>query len=127
MALAGVVAVVAGGLAPLQAQVDVNISIGTPPPPVRYEVVPPPRAGYVWVPGYWNWNGHQHVWAGGHWVRARPGYVYAPPRWVRDGDRWRFERDRWNRGPKGMPPGQAKKYYRHDGDYDRGRGRGHRD
>lgn len=35
------------------AGVDVSVGIGVAPPPPRYEVVPPPRAGYVWAPGYW--------------------------------------------------------------------------
>ena len=35
---------------------SVNISIGTPPPAVIVEPVPPPRAGCVWVNGYWRWH-----------------------------------------------------------------------
>jgi YXWGXW repeat-containing protein len=42
-----------------QARTDVSISIG-PPAPI-YEPVPPPRVGYIWAPGYWDWNGHRHV------------------------------------------------------------------
>lgn len=45
-----------------QAQVvGVDVRIGTPPPAPRYEVVPPPRHGYAWAPGYWAWNGHRHI------------------------------------------------------------------
>lgn len=86
------------GFAPTaSAQVSIGISIGTPPPPVRYEVVPPPRAGYVWAPGYWNWGGSSYVWVGGTWHRDRPGYVYYRPRWERDGDHWRMRRAYWGR------------------------------
>jgi hypothetical protein len=28
-----------------------------------------------WQPGYWRWNGHEHVWVEGHYVAAR---VRAP-------------------------------------------------
>ena len=37
---------------PAAAQGNLNIQIGTAPPAPVYEVVPAPRAGYVWAPGY---------------------------------------------------------------------------
>src|SRR5438105_15809057 len=64
------------------------------PPARRVEVVPAPRRGYVWVPGYWDARGHRHVWARGHWVHARHGYHYVHPRWVRHHHRWYIERGR---------------------------------
>ena len=78
-----------------QARTDVSITIGPPPPIV--EVVPAPRYGYVWAPGYWDWNGHRHVWHKGYYVRERSGYRWEPHRWVQDGDRWRMDRGHWNR------------------------------
>lgn len=83
---------------PVRADTDVYLNFG--PPAVRYEAVPVARPGYVWAPGFWNWNGHRHVWVRGHWVRERPGYVYYAPRWYNDGGRWRFERERWDRGDR---------------------------
>lgn len=77
---------------------DVDIRVGPPAP--RVEVVPAPRRGYVWAPGYWNWRGHRHYWVGGNWVRARRGYVYNQPTWVQEGDRWRFNRGAWARGDR---------------------------
>ena len=53
---------------PAIARSEIYVNIGPPPPVV--EVVPAPRPGYVWAPGYWGWNGHKHVWAKGHWKRA---------------------------------------------------------
>jgi hypothetical protein len=80
------------------AAVGVYLNIGPPPPPV--EVMPPPRFGYVWVPGYWDWRSHRHVWMQGHWLRERPGYMYQPHRWVERDGRWYLERGRWDRpGP----------------------------
>ena len=61
--------------------VDVRVA----PPPPRHEVVPPARAGYAWVPGYWDWRGHRHVWVKGHWERERHGYYWHPNRWVERG------------------------------------------
>jgi len=58
------------------------IYVDIAPPAPRYEVVPAPRAGYVWVPGYWDWRGHRHVWTRGHWERERHGFYFHPNRWV---------------------------------------------
>ena len=82
----------------LAAPVGIDIRIGPPPP--RVEVVPAPRRGYVWVPGYWGWRGNRHYWVGGTWVRERRGYAYAHPGWVQEGDHWRFNRGGWNRGDR---------------------------
>ena len=119
----------ASALLPVQAvaQVGVNIIIGTPPPPPRYERVPPPRNGYVWAPGYWNWDGHRHIWAGGHWEPVRRGYRYDRPEWRQGHNGWELQRGGWHRGDDRdyrdgrrderrddrhdyhCPPGQAKK------------------
>lgn len=92
---------------PAAAEVGVNVVIGTPPPPLRYEVVPAPRAGYVWAPGHWRWNGHQHVWNAGVWVPSRAGYRYVPDRWERyvEGghERWRYHASSWDRDGDGVP------------------------
>lgn len=96
--LAAVVAVTLGSAgAPASAQVGVSINVG--PPAERYEVVPAPRRGYDWRPGYWNWspNRQRHHWVAGSWVRSRPGYVYAQPAWVENGGRWQQQRGTWNR------------------------------
>ena len=83
------------------AQVGVSVVIGQAPPPLRYERVPPPRSGYIWSPGYWDWRSNRHVWIGGDWVAVRPGYVYSQPHWVQRQGRWYREQARWNRGPHG--------------------------
>lgn len=96
------------------AQVGVSIVIGNAPPPPRYEVVPAPRRGYEWAPGYWNWNNRRHVWVAGHWERARPGQYYQRPEWQRGNDGWRLNRGGWQRGerhdnrPHNMHPGHGR-------------------
>lgn len=91
---------------------QVSIYIGTPPPPVRYEVPPPmPTVGYVWVPGYWTPYGGRYVWAPGRW--SRPPYYGASWReggWDRDDRGWRYRPGYWGR---------------HGDDDDQGHGRGH--
>ena len=80
-------------------QVSIGIDIGVPPPPPRYERMPPRRVGYVWAPGYWRWSApaHRHVWVSGYWVPMRHGYRYRPARWERHGHHWRFRDGRWHR------------------------------
>ena len=103
------------------AQVSFSLSVGTPPPPMRYEVVPAPRPGYVWAPGYWNWSGAQYVWIGGTWHRDRPGYVYYQPRWERDGDHWRMRRAYWGEDSHyHHDNGRHNGWYKHHGDHDHG-------
>ena len=80
------------------AQVNININIGEAPPPLRAELVPAPRNGYLWVPGFWNWDGSRHVWSGGHWERARASYTYVAPTWRQEGEGWRLDRGGWKRG-----------------------------
>ena len=80
---------------PAAAAVDVFIDVA--PPAARYEVVPAPRAGYVWQPGYWAWADDRHVWRKGHWVRERKGYYWHPTRWEHRDGRWYLERGRWDR------------------------------
>jgi hypothetical protein len=44
---------------------------------------PPPRYGWMWMPGYWTWG----YWYPGHWrplVTAPVGYVYVPGWWEAD-------------------------------------------
>jgi hypothetical protein len=78
---------------------EVIVQVGVAPPPPRFERVPPPRAGWVWAPGYWAWRGPRagHVWIGGHWERVRRGYVYRPAGWVHYGNGWRFREGYWGR------------------------------
>lgn len=115
----------AGVLASVSAQADPNISwgvtisSGSPPPPVRYEPMPPPRPAYVWLQGYWGWNGNAYVWVPGRWERERPGYVYAQPQWIQSPRGWEFRPGAWHGGGSHghggdegyghCPPGQRKK------------------
>jgi len=82
---------------PAAAQASLNVMIGTPPPQPIYEVVPAPRAGYVWAPGYWQWNGYRHVWTSGRWMAERRGYHWVPDRWAQHQNGWRHEPGHWDR------------------------------
>jgi hypothetical protein len=87
--------VVALGLMAQPALARVDLYVGVAPPEPRVEVVPAPRRGYVWAPGYWAWRGRHHVWMPGHWIRARVGWHWVPDRWEHAGDRWVYRRGDW--------------------------------
>jgi hypothetical protein len=94
--LGSLVAATLGAAAlPAAAYTNVDFYVNVPPPAPRYEVVPAPRHGHVWVPGYWEWRGHRHIWVAGHWVVERPGYVYAPARWVERDGRYYYTQPGW--------------------------------
>jgi hypothetical protein len=80
---------------PAAARSNVDFYVNVAPPAARYEVVPAPRAGYVWVPGFWDWRAHRYHWVGGHWIRHRPGYYYEPVRWVYRDGRYHHRRAGW--------------------------------
>jgi hypothetical protein len=84
----------AASMAPSVSSAAVLIIEQAPPAP-RVEVIPGPRAGFVWAPGYWAWRGREHVWVTGHWVRERRGYHWVPDAWAADGPRYRFIRGHW--------------------------------
>jgi opacity protein-like surface antigen len=98
-----------------QAQFVVNIA----PPAPQYEVVPAPRAGYVWDAGHYEWRNNQHVWVGGQWIAARNGYDYQARRWVQRGNgEWMLAGGNWERrGPNGDRDGDgiANRYDNHRG------------
>ena len=72
------------------------------PPPPRVEVIGyAPGPDFVWIRGYWDWEGTDYVWVSGHWDR-RP---YERAVWVPD---------HWRSSPRG--------WYRKEGHW-RGNGR----
>ncbi|MGZ5035431.1 MAG: YXWGXW repeat-containing protein [Usitatibacter sp.] len=85
------------GIIPAAASAAVGIYLDVAPPAPRYEVVPAPRAGYVWAPGFWDWRGGRHVWVRGHWERERHGYHWNPSRWEEHDGRWVLNRGGWDR------------------------------
>ncbi len=80
-----------------QAQTDFRVVINSAPPAARFEHVPPPRHGYVWAPGHWEWRHGRYHWSQGVWIRERSGYSYAPPAWVQHDGHWVMQPSRWDR------------------------------
>ena len=95
--LCGITIALAALAAPATSEARVEVIVGVAPPPLRVEVAPRPRVGYVWAPGYWRWNGVRHVWVRGHWVHARRGWHWVPAHWTPYGPRWHYVPGYWAR------------------------------
>ena len=97
-----IVFLICGVAAPSLAQVNFSFGIEVaPPPPPPEEVYPPSRPGFVWAPGYWEWDGERHVRVPGHWMEVRQGYYWVPDGWEHHveqrGAHWHFAPGRWER------------------------------
>jgi hypothetical protein len=66
---------------PVLAQVRVSITVGPPPLPVYVQPLLP-GDGYIWMPGYWAWDGG-YFWVPGTWIRPPAvGLLWTPGYWV---------------------------------------------
>ncbi|SAL20747.1 Tat pathway signal sequence domain-containing protein [Caballeronia arvi] len=92
--LAQAALVVAGVVTMSGAFADVVIVAPSAPPAPRYEPVPPPRVGFVWDGGHWNWEG-RYVWVPGHWIEARAGARWAPGVWAPFRGQYRYVPGHW--------------------------------
>ena len=95
--LLGALVVSAIGAIPLTSSAAFGVYVDVAPPAPRYEVVPAPRAGYVWAPGYWDWRGGHYHWTKGHYIREHHGMYWHPDRWEQRDGRWVLERGTWDR------------------------------
>ena len=92
--------VLASSLAiPAFGQVSFGVTIGAPPPPLRYEAPPPvPGPGYVWVDGYWVPEGGRWVWRHGEWQRPPyAGAYWAHPHYDHYPDGWHVHEGYWSK------------------------------
>ena len=84
------------GLLPSVGSARVYVDVDVAPPAPRVEVIPEARVGYVWAPGYWDWDGHRHVWVNGHYIHERHGHHWVADRWERHGEHWRRVEGHWD-------------------------------
>ena len=61
-----------------------------PPEPLYEQMSASPGYGYVWIDGYWHWNGYEWTWVSGRWERQQEGYVYVQPYYDYTGGRVRL-------------------------------------
>jgi hypothetical protein len=68
------------------------------PPAARFEIRGvAPSAGHFWAPGYYRYNGREHVWVGGRWELRRDGFEFIGPHWGRRFGRYEYIPGRWVR------------------------------
>lgn len=95
---------VAGSLLafPLATSARVDIDVDIAPPPAVVEDAPL-RPGYVYTPGYWDWDDahHRYDWRRGEYRRAQPGERWVPHAWLEHDGRYHFERGHWSRSDHG--------------------------
>jgi hypothetical protein len=86
-------AMLSAGVGLARTQVYVGIA---PPAPVVEAPPPAPGAGYVWTPGYYNWNGSSYVWTRGAWVMPPAHHHhYVAGAWVHGHRGWYYRSSRW--------------------------------
>ncbi|HKS81885.1 MAG TPA: hypothetical protein VJR23_10315 [Candidatus Acidoferrales bacterium] len=77
----------------------VRVVVTIAPPPLPVYVQPAcPGDGYIWVPGYWDWDEDydDYYWVPGTWVLApEAGYLWTPGYWGWDGDGYVFYDGYW--------------------------------
>jgi hypothetical protein len=74
------------------------IEVPNAPPDPKPEVKTPcPALGMIWVAGYWDYIGGQHVWRDGRWVQGKADYEYVRARYEFDGKTWLFHVPHWHR------------------------------
>ena len=74
---------------------SIDITLKNAPPPPKPEPMPSPRAGLVWIPGFWNYVGGWYAWHAGNWELARDGQHYVRAEWKQCVDGWQLHRGRW--------------------------------
>lgn len=91
-----VVATLGLAVAPV-AEAGVRVYVRVAPPPLRVEVIGvAPSPNHLWIGGFWQWGGREHVWVPGRWtVRARAGAIWVPGHWKRTSHGWIFTEGRW--------------------------------
>jgi hypothetical protein len=75
--------------------VTAHATTATSPPPQDRVETPPPKAGFVWIHGSWNYQAGQWTWIDGHWERERPGYRHDRGRWEQRDRQWVWIEGTW--------------------------------
>jgi hypothetical protein len=70
-------------VATANAGIEFGLSVNFAPPALPvYEQPPVPGPGYLWIPGYWGWDGGDYYWVPGTWSFAPvTGYLWTPGYW----------------------------------------------
>jgi hypothetical protein len=82
--------------APLAAQARVNVDVDIAPPAAIVEDAPV-REGFVFTPGYWQWDeAHRnHTWVKGDYQPARRGEHWVPHEWQQQNGKYHLNEGHW--------------------------------
>ena len=89
-----------------------TIIVEKPMPAPIVETMPPPRAGFAWVPGHWVFRGRAWFWMKGHYVAGvvppmpaviaevrppapTPSYLWVKGHWAWEVGHWAWHRGVW--------------------------------
>ena len=89
------IALGASAVLPSVASARVYVDVDIAPPAPRVETIPEARVGYVWAPGYWDYDGHRHHWVSGHYIHERHGHHWVADRWEERDHRWHRVQGHW--------------------------------
>lgn len=79
-----------------------TIIVQEAPPPIQTEVIPvAPGPGFIWIGGFWGYEGHHYVWHHGHYTRGPAGNVWVRDSWVHSRRGWEYQRGHWEGGHGG--------------------------
>jgi hypothetical protein len=111
---------------------QISVVIGIAPPPVRYEVPPPPPApSFMWVAGFWAPQGDHYHWSPGHYAAPPyPGAYWYAPHYERSPRGWGYREGYWGHREhidenRGHAYGHHKDWKRDHDDENHGHGHGH--
>ncbi len=75
-----------------------------PPEPLYEQMSASPGYGYVWIDGYWHWNGYEWVWVSGRWEHEQDGYAYVAPYYAYNDGAYVYTPGYW-RSQRNLPSG----------------------
>jgi hypothetical protein len=74
---------------------DGTVVADEPPAPIAEYVPVAPYPDYIWIGGFWGWNG-AWVWNGGHFApRPFRGAAWVSGGWARGGRGWAWHGGHW--------------------------------
>ena len=94
-----------------------QLPVPTRPPEVQQEIRPScPDEGWIWITGYWHWDGDEYQWVDGAWVPPRQGYSYYSANYLLINNQWMYQAAYWY--PSHLPrPGGSHLGYGGHGSY----------
>jgi hypothetical protein len=81
--------------APVASHAQTVIHIA-PPAPIVENPGPPPEEGFVWINGYYRWDGDHYTWVTGHWMQApHSGAHWVAHHWEERDGNWVLVEGHW--------------------------------